>query len=155
MEALHCVIFSHKQHVYDFAESLRFKLDRVFAQDTKAPGSPAEPPSAGHCAAVAVLFHRLTGAEFVSAKVNGVSHWFNRILVYPNATEGARHLDVDMTADQFGLPFVRVGEEGSLYPETRLRNAAAELRDETLARSETLLRRLLDLDAATNCDDCA
>jgi hypothetical protein len=135
----------------DELRSLRYRLDSVFAADTAVSGTARpECPSAGHCAAVAILVRAKFGGEFVSAKVQGQSHWFNRISV----DEGS--YDFDITGDQFE-PFARTGAEfaasrltvddvigrwkDTLWPETRLRTEA-EVNEETRERSRLLSERL-------------
>lgn len=130
------MIFTTAARLETYARTVRRKLELVFSFDTKAPGSMALPMSAGHCAAVAVVFYRLTGGEFVSTKVEGQSHWFNRVRC------GGVCLDVDLTGDQFGRPQVQVAAPGTIYPDTRVRSID-ELRDETLIRAEVLMDRLL------------
>jgi hypothetical protein len=125
----------------DELRSLRYRLDGVFAADTAVPGTARpECPSAGHCAAVAILVRAKFGGEFVSAKVQGQSHWFNRISV----DEGS--YDVDITGDQFS-PFdgsvddVLGKWKDTLWPETRIR-AEADVNEETRSRSRLLSERL-------------
>jgi hypothetical protein len=91
------------------------------------PSSVLNVPSAGHCAVVAVIINDLFGGKFVSCKVDGVSHWFNRIGAF----------DVDITGDQFGRPIVQVGPMGKLYEGTRIRKVT-EVNDETLRRASIL-----------------
>jgi hypothetical protein len=93
--------------------------------------------SDGHCAVVAILVNQRFGGEFMSASVDGVSHWFNRFRC--NGT----WIDVDLTGDQFGGDKVRMGVPGSLWNETRPRSGA-ELNSETLSRSGLLAARLHD-----------
>lgn len=114
----------------DRLTALRARLDDGFALDTKSPGSPAHPPSAGHCAAVAAVVRALHGGAYVSATVDGVSHWFNRI-------DGR---DYDLTGDQFGRPAVQAAPAGELYPGARERRPE-EMRDETVMRALRLLHR--------------
>jgi hypothetical protein len=115
---------------------LRAVLEPAFSPETASPRTSAagRPPSAGHCAAVAAIVWQRLGGELVSAKVQGESHWFNRLGI------GGRVIDVDLTGDQFGLLAVRVGDPGRLHPGTRPRTSA-ELRDETIRRAIVLARR--------------
>jgi hypothetical protein len=117
-------------------ERLRAVLEPAFSPETASPrtSSAGRSPSAGHCAAVAAIVWQRLGGELVSAKVQGESHWFNRLSV------GGHLIDVDLTGDQFGLPAVRVGEPGRLYCGTRPRNPS-ELRDETIRRAILLARK--------------
>ncbi len=114
---------------------LRSQLEKEFAPDTAAPGFAGNTPSTGHCAAVSTIIHEILGGDLVSAKVSGVSHWFNRL----PGIDGL-DLDVDLTGDQFGLSDVQVAAAGQLYPETRVRTFH-ELNYETLARARTLAAR--------------
>jgi len=108
----------------------RKKLEKAFSKETAFPGTTSEIPSAGHCAAVAYLVWSMFGGQMVSTKVNGESHWFNRIGAW----------DVDLTGDQFGRAALQVGDNGTLYPETKLRNYD-ELKQETTDRARTLARK--------------
>jgi hypothetical protein len=100
----------------------RKMLDPIFSPDTAVPGSKTDPPSSGHCAAVALVTQACFGGQLVSAMVKGQSHWFNRI-------DG---VDVDLTGDQFGRPPVQMGTD--LYPKTRVREKH-EVRRETMVRA--------------------
>ena len=101
---------------------LRKALEAVFSPDTAVPGSKTNPPSSGHCAAVALIVQALFGGQLVSTRLEGQSHWFNRI----------DDVDVDLTGDQFGYPPVQVGP--NIYPETRVRTED-EVRMETFIRA--------------------
>lgn len=111
-------------------ERLRQNLEAAFADDTRAPGTVSSCPSAGHCAAAAIVVRRVLGGEFVSALVDGQSHWFNRV-------DG---FDVDLTGDQFSRPKVQISIAGAMYPDSRIRSAA-ELMDETIRRADLLAKR--------------
>jgi len=113
----------------------RSRLDPAFSADTASPGYPWVTLSAGHCAAVAVLVARRLGCQIVSARVCGVSHWFNRL------DHDGRAFDIDLTGDQFGLDRVQIANAGDLYPETRVRKLS-EVTAETLARSRLLESRM-------------
>ncbi len=112
------------------AMCLRNLLAPTFSADTAARGETGVTPSFGHCAAVALVVQESMGGQLVSASVNGVSHWFNRICGY----------DVDLTADQFGGPIVLVAPEGTAYGEARVRDQR-DVRAETHARAEILARK--------------
>jgi hypothetical protein len=112
---------------------LRQRLDPHFAPETALPGTQAR-SSAGHCAAVALIFYEEFGGEFVSAIVNSSSHWFNRI------SSNGMLLDVDLTGDQFGFPAVRAAPAETLFPATRVRRFT-EVCDETLTRAARLASR--------------
>lgn len=119
----------------EIAANLRAKLERGFDQDTALPGAwRCEVPSSGQCAAVALIVHDTLGGSLVSAHVNGISHWFNRI------TTSDGELDIDITADQFGFVPIRIGDPGSLYANERIRSKA-ELRVETVSRAQLLKAR--------------
>ena len=111
---------------------LREALSRSFQLDTAAIGTESTVPSAGHCAAVAVIVHSEFGGTFVSTTVDGQSHWFNRLRI------AGQEFDVDLTGDQFGLPAIRVGQ--NLFEVIRHRSAD-QLNCETLTRALTLARR--------------
>lgn len=114
--------------------ALREKLDAHFSLESAQGGTPGRTPSAGQCAAVSLILHDLLGGELVSAVVNGESHWFNRV----NTAHGV--MDVDITADQFGLETIRIAEAGGLYQATRVRSDS-DIAPETRRRSELLRRR--------------
>jgi hypothetical protein len=113
---------------------LRRRLEYAFGADTASGGFPGTAPSTGHCAAVAAIVHELLGGEMVSTRVEGHSHWLNRL------TFGSRTIDADLTGDQFGRPELQVADPGELYPELRVRSEA-ELTAETLTRAELLAKR--------------
>lgn len=108
----------------------RKKLEKVFSQDTAAPGTNSDIPSAGHCAAVSYLIWSIFGGEMVSTKVNGQSHWFNRI----------GDIDIDLTGDQFNRAPMQIADNSKLWPDTRLRNFG-DLNQETLDRAQVLAKR--------------
>ena len=105
-------------------------LSAHFAEDTAYPGTVYTTLTAGHCAAVAAIVYDQFGGEFVSARHEGRSHWFNRI----------EDFDVDLTGDQYGLEPVRVGATGSLYSGTRVRDAG-DMGHETRVRARLLALR--------------
>lgn len=118
---------------------IRLSLESVFAPDTASPANTKRwPPSAGHCAAVAVIVNRIFGGEYRSAVVSGESHWFNRIQF------GGKEVDVDLTGDQFGRDKIQAvicdQRTGELYPDARQRRPD-ELRWETIERAELLASR--------------
>ncbi|MBJ2160265.1 YunG family protein [Variovorax sp. IB41] len=121
-------------HLVQGLTLLRDALAVVFRPDTAVPGSGGETPSAGHCAAVAVIVRAEFGGDFVSANVHGQSHWFNRIYFE------SQLFDVDLTGDQFGFPSVRFGPSGSIFAEVRTRGER-QLSSETLQRALVLARR--------------
>jgi len=127
-------MINDREELRCFAECLREQLQGKFRPDTAAQGYLGDVPSAGHCAAVAVIVRQLIGGEFVSATVDGVSHWFNRI------TGGCCAWDVDLTADQFGDVPVALEESGGLYEGTRVRSSD-EVNLETWNRAKLLAHR--------------
>lgn len=119
---------------------LRWKLEQHFAKDTVVPGTSSFAASAGHCAAVSLIVNALFGADIVSTKIGGQSHWFNRM------TLDGEQIDFDLTADQFGLAPVSINKADKLYYETRLRNKT-EANTETIERTRLLAKRAgLDID---------
>ena len=88
---------------------LRERLAAAFSASPAVPGTTPGVPSAGHCAAVALIVRAEFGGELVSTTFAGVSHWHNRVPT-PRGP-----VDVDLTGDQFGLAPVRVGAAGSLF----------------------------------------
>jgi hypothetical protein len=118
----------------DLVRSVRLRLEDGFSPDTASGHGGASVPSAGHCAVVALILHATLGADLVSARYEGTSHWFNRVRT------GHVALDVDLTGDQFGFPSVRVGAPGSLFPGTRVRQVS-EVSGETISRAVRLAQR--------------
>lgn len=121
----------------DRAVEVRRLLDAAFSPDTAAPNTHPGPASAGHCAAVAVIVRNFFGGSFVSTRVNGVSHWFNRI----RNTAGL-DVDLDLTGDQFGRSPVEMCASGMLWTESRVR-MPQEVRAETVARARLLASRMV------------
>jgi hypothetical protein len=117
---------------------LRRELEKIFAPDTAVPGTESNVPSAGHCAAVALIVYETFGGALASATVNGQSHWFNLV----QTDDG--QCWVDLTADQFGLPCVRMhlSKYGTMYDGTRIR-FEQEANAETWQRAKMLYNRLL------------
>src|SRR5690606_8083903 len=115
----------------DWSRHARDRLEAAFSSETAQQGWPTSAPSSGQCAAVAVIVHELLGGRMVSALVDGRSHWFNRL----NTSVG--DVDLDLTADQFGYPPIRLSRAGKLYPGTRVRQSI-EVSLETKARSNLL-----------------
>jgi len=113
---------------------LRARLDKSFSPNTALNGLQSDVPSAGHCAAAAAIVWETLGGSLVSASVNGISHWFNRVRVDDQL------LDLDITGDQFGYPEVQIKPTEELYPYTHERSPD-ELNDETLHRAALLARR--------------
>lgn len=114
---------------------IRARLELAFSPETRSPAhSKSETPSAGQCAAAALVVQQLIGGKVVSAQVQGESHWFNRI-----EYEG-RCWDADLTGDQFGFPRVQLSAAGSLYPDGRVRDHS-HVAPETLDRVRRLKSR--------------
>lgn len=122
---------------------LRDALDLVYAEDTSSLSDDIKrigwrnlAPSAGHCAVTAMLVRSLFGGDFMSAKVDGQSHWFNSFDV------GGQLWDVDITGDQFGRSRVQVVSAGAgLYPDARTRDIV-EINEDTRRRYRLLMERL-------------
>ena len=112
-------------------DQLQKRLANVYAPDTAQGGIVGPTPSAGHCAAVAIIVRDIFGGTFVSAIVNGQSHWFNRIDA----------IDVDLTCDQFGMDVPVVGKRGKLHPGSRVR-LSSEVNEDTERRASILRSRL-------------
>jgi hypothetical protein len=125
---------------------LRCQIEPEFRPDTAAQGFTGTAPSTGHCAAVAVIVQKTFGGEFVSAIVEGGSHWFNRIETL------AGKLDVDVTADQFNRRSIETAAAGTLYDGTRVRNFE-DLNAETLQRALLLARRSRLAEVVTFLDE--
>ncbi len=113
--------------IADFLRQLRARLEVAFSPETAAPGFKPSTPSAGHCALVAMIVQQCLGGQLVSAKVGGISHWYNRLV----AREGA--VEIDLTGDQFGFPAIQVSLS-ELYPQSRARESS-DLLAETLTRA--------------------
>lgn len=119
----------------------RRQLDSHFQQDTAAAGWHSDTlPSAGHCAAVAVLVNDLFPERFEGVAVSLLSttdstHWFNRI----RATSGEWEVDADLTADQFDRPPVIVGKPGQLWE--AIPRDRGDITAETQARASLLASR--------------
>lgn len=113
---------------------IRARLEPSFSSEFAKGGVSGRASSAGHCAVVSLIIRDLLGGELVSSVVNGESHWFNRLIT----ADGA--IDVDITADQFGLDSVRIAAAGKLYSATRVRSES-EVAPETLRRSQLLRDR--------------
>jgi len=114
--------------------TLRDRLERGFAPDTAASGFTGTSRSTGHCAAVSTIVNQVLGGSLVSAKVAGLSHWFNRVRVR------GEDVDLDLTGDQFGFDAIQIAKAGELYPVTRVR-PFLDLNTETLSRARVLAAR--------------
>lgn len=114
--------------------TLRSNLERGFSQETALLGSKGVGPSGGQCAATAIVVKSVLGGEFVSTRIQGESHWFNR-LAKKNV-----YFDIDITGDQFGFPKVQIRPAGELYPNTRVRSPS-EVNHETKRRAIILAER--------------
>lgn len=125
----------HTTKLLKSLKHLRAALEPNFSADTAFTSSnAATAPSAGHCAVVALIAHRLMGGELVSARVHDQSHWFNRFVV------SGRPLDVDLTGDQFGHSPIWLGRAGTLYPGAVTRSLD-QVAPETLERAAQLAER--------------
>jgi hypothetical protein len=113
--------------IREFRSKLKFSLD------TAVPGTEPGTPSAGHCAAVAYVFHNTFGGELHSVKIKNQSHWFNKI----------DDFFIDLTSDQFGLAEIVIwaGAIRDAYmQESKIRDVT-ELNEETLQRARLLAER--------------
>lgn len=128
------VEFSDIRALEDVLLGLRQRLDAVFARDTAHPDSLPTTPSAGHCAAVALIVQSALGGELVSTVHRDESHWFNRLRI------GTGVVDVDLTGDQFGFAPVRLSAAGGLFPNSHVRGGK-DVADETIDRARLLARR--------------
>ena len=124
----------NRSMLVEAAKSLRHRLEQGFGPETAAQGFQGTTPSTGQCAAASTIIHRILGGELVSARVSGVSHWFNRITI------GDKQVDLDLTGDQFGFPPIQISEAGHLYDSSRVR-LPGELNVETLCRARLLAER--------------
>lgn len=120
---------------------VRRSLEPYFSSDTAYPGTRSEIASAGHCAIVSAIAALTVGGGLARTKVNGVSHWFNRL------SDGKQVWDVDLTGDQFDLPVTQVAPAGKLYRASENESLAA-LNVETLRRALILATRGGMTDAA-------
>ena len=114
--------------------SIRASLEKAFSYDTAHKHRLGWTPSAGHCAAVAVIVNTILGGSLCSATVDGESHWFNRV------SDGSQLYDIDLTGDQFGKKPVQIAEIGRLYAGTKLRQWF-DLNADTMARANRLAER--------------
>jgi hypothetical protein len=124
----------NKDELAAMVVQLRSKLEPAFGPDTASAVTKSDVPSAGQCAAAAVLVSLALDGGFASAVVGGQSHWFSRV----ETTSGV--FDVDVTGDQFGRQETQVADAGALYPDTRERTWD-DLTQETLRRALVLARR--------------
>ena len=109
-------------------------LETAFAPDTAYLGREGATPSAGHCAAVAVIVQLQLGGDLLSTTIDGEPHWYNRVFY------DCSRWDVDLTGDQFGWPPIQAAAAGDLYYPSLLRSAA-DLTPETLVRASRLADR--------------
>jgi hypothetical protein len=134
-----------REHLLQQIAALRRQIEPEFRPDTAARGFTGTAPSTGHCAAVALIVQKSFGGEFVSAIVEGGSHWFNRI----ETVSG--QLDVDLTGDQFGRKSIETAAADMLFEGTRVRHFG-DLNAETLQRALLLARRSGLTDVVTFLD---
>lgn len=113
---------------------LRRELEKGFSAETAAPGFAGHAPSTGQCAAVSVVLSKLLGAKMVSTRIEGQSHWLNRIRL------GDEEYDVDLTGDQYQFSPVQLAPAEQLYPQARVRTDV-DVSDETLRRAIILAER--------------
>jgi hypothetical protein len=110
---------------------LRKDLEKCFAAETVYFFNE-EVTSTGHCAIVAAIIYKRFGGDLVSAYVNGIKHWFNKIDNYY----------IDLTGDQFGFDPVQIKKD--LYEDCLIREWA-HLNSTTLERLEIMEGKLLQL----------
>jgi len=110
---------------------LRKDLEKCFAAETVYFFNE-EIPSTGHCAIVAAIIYKRFGGNLVSAYVNGIKHWFNKIDDYY----------IDLTGDQFGFDPVQIKKD--LYENCLIREWM-HLNSTTLERLEIMEGKLLQL----------
>lgn len=113
---------------------LRTRLEPAFAPDTALLGARGATPSAGHCAVVAAVVQQCLGGDMISSRVEGESHWFNRL----PSSDGP--LDVDLSGDQFGFSPIQVAPAGELHSPAVVR-PFAHLLPETLERAARFATR--------------
>ena len=113
---------------------IRARLEKGFSHETAWDSLQSTVPSAGHCAVVAAIIWGILGGSLVSANVNDISHWFNRIWL------GDQPFDCDLTGDQFGWPAVQIKSAKELYFSTRERSPD-DLSGDTLRRAVLLAQR--------------
>lgn len=136
-------IFANRQELKEAASVLRGVLAPAFSAETALPEARLPTSrAAGQCAAVAAIVREIVGGLLVSARVAGVSHWFNRLPV------GSSFMDLDITGDQFGLAAIRAADAGQLFAGSRIRERH-ELNRETIARAAMLAARA-GLDVSRN-----
>jgi hypothetical protein len=124
---------------------IRVRLEKNFSSDTALNGLQSIIPSTGHCASVAAIVWKTFGGLLMSANINGVSHWFNRIQIDDQL------VDFDLTGDQFGYPMVQMEPAGKLYSNA-WRRSPEELNDDTLRRAVLLARRAGFFEAAESLE---
>lgn len=112
----------------------REAFEKAWCDETALPGSLSDAISCGQCASTSIVLQQFLGGELVSTKVDGISHWFNRI-------KYTKEYDVDITGDQFGRPAIQIAAPGLLYPSSRIRHEY-EINSETIARARILFRKL-------------
>jgi hypothetical protein len=112
-------------------KDLRLDLEKCFAAETVYFFNE-EIPSTGHCAIVAAIIYKRFGGNLVSAYVDGIKHWFNKI----------DDFYIDLTGDQFGLDAVQIKKD--LYKDCLIREWA-HLNSTTLERLEIMEEKLLQL----------
>lgn len=86
--------------------------------------------SYGQCAVTALWVLERYGGSLVSARVNGVSHWYNY----------TENLYVDLTGDQFGYPEIQISND-PIYPNSKFRSFD-EIDGATWNRYQILLDKL-------------
>ena len=123
-----------QDRLHEILLDMRHQLGAAFSAETAASGFPATTPSAGHCAAVSHILSIVLGAEMASARVSGISHWFNRLHLRTG------DFDFDVTGDQFGYPPIQIASAGTLYDGTRIRQFS-DINEETRRLAVLLAKR--------------
>ncbi|MEM3097472.1 MAG: hypothetical protein QXU32_01965 [Nitrososphaerales archaeon] len=131
-----------QQNIIDGLYSLRSLLETAFYPETSCQNAGVynKCSSIGQYVAVAVIVYDRFGGKFVNTTAPGQSHWFNRLNI------NGEVMDVDLIDDQFGLPAIRFGNPGNLWPNTRRINMN-ELHHETIQRAILLAMKagLIDI----------
>ena len=120
-------------------------LLKIFSAETSfdPTGWTQENPTYGHCAVVTLLINDYCGGDIAKIKVNGESHYFNRINGH----------DIDLTGEQFGASQAYLD-----YSLCELSSRAYLLSNEnTLNRYQILKKKFEDeyYDNTYGCDQCA
>jgi hypothetical protein len=106
--------------------------NRAFSAETSWDGQfNPERPSAGHCALVALDIFLCLGGEMISCKVDGISHWYNRV----------NGVYLDVTGDQFGRHIIQINRMPLYDGEHKVR-FATEITPETWKRYKKFVAKM-------------